>query len=1189
LIRFLARALRLLLFWWLPALVLVIALLSGVVFWLAASERGSRVLLTTVANQFDGVVENVNGSLLDGLRIKRLDIAWLGVAVQAVDIELVIQWHALSQGLVHVNRLAVGDFTVVLTTVGSAAVNTPAESSSISLPVEIAIDDLAIEAFALIQDGTSPPVTLGGLQGTVAAGQSGAQVRINALRVAHTAAEMDIEGEFHLIKWADPWPITANVYATARGQSVTWPVCLQRLWGQSAAAAAAGTPAPKNCMVVMHAQAEGSLEGMAVLIQGEGGGAGLDVKAELTPRGLFPLRSAQARLVLPDGLEVDADVDWQSTKRDASVEDVLHGKLVVSRLDVGRLVGDAMPSALINLTADFDATLINQHMLARAGLDITVGAGSRWNDQPLAGHVRGLILGNDQAADMADPLAALRLEKLDVDLRVARDRLRLMGSLGRTASVIDLNLNVQRLAALWPGVPGSASLKGKLGGTIAAHRGNLQASYTPDSPRAGQLGYAPAHASLQFEGGWGSDPAARLDVSLLAPINRAIGWRGTINRLQARHAGFSVDLAQPLKLSFLPRAVAPDWQWQVAASTVRLGLPNNQHMALAHRGSRGAEGRWQTAGRIDHVAVNAPLIRGVLNALDPASLQKPENRSAPVNVSAPQLPRELALDLDWDLQFAGALSGHARIARRAGDLQIPGDPPVALGLNALTLDLAIKPTNTRASRVDGTLHARSTRMGWVDGTVQLALLTTDNGGLSLDPRHRVRTTLNAVVADLGWVSLLTGDAIEVGGAAQAEVEASGPVNGSWDLKGSVHATGLRLVQIDNGIRLFDGTLSATLADQVVTLDSLRFPATLRVLLTEWRTRTWITQEADAKDGYLEAKGQWRLDDLAGKVRIDVHRFPIVQRSDRFAMITGGIEIDAALPQVAITGDIRADAGWVSLEILQSVPSLDDDVRVRQPGDNDHPNVSLQATMNLKYDMGPRFYITGMGLNAGIIGNMQILLNQGRLSGAGQLRTRGGRIEAYGQGLQLRRGTVTFQGALDSPVLDIEALRTNQAVEAGVRVGGTAHRPRIDLVSYPAVSDVEKLSWLILGRGPDDSGGETALLLSAGAALLSGGEPFYRKFGLDDVTVRSGAIGSSGSILPDRTVASSINRPSEDLARQFVVASKRFANGITLSVEQSMGGAGTVGRASYLLRRGLSADIKGGTVNGLSLVYRTFFR
>ena len=32
-------------------------------------------------------------------------------------------------------------------------------------------------------------------------------------------------------------------------------------------------------------------------------------------------------------------------------------------------------------------------------------------------------------------------------------------------------------------------------------------------------------------------------------------------------------------------------------------------------------------------------------------------------------------------------------------------------------------------------------------------------------------------------------------------------------------------------------------------------------------------------------------------------------------------------------------------------------------------------------MGPRFYITGMGLDAGLLGSIQILLSDGRLTGA----------------------------------------------------------------------------------------------------------------------------------------------------------------------------------------------------------------
>uniref|UniRef100_UPI001F141D13 translocation/assembly module TamB domain-containing protein n=1 Tax=Alcaligenes xylosoxydans xylosoxydans TaxID=85698 RepID=UPI001F141D13 len=428
------------------------------------------------------------------------------------------------------------------------------------------------------------------------------------------------------------------------------------------------------------------------------------------------------------------------------------------------------------------------------------------------------------------------------------------------------------------------------------------------------------------------------------------------------------------------------------------------------------------------------------------------------------------------------------------------------------------------------------------------------------------------------------------GQVKANLEAQGTLAGKWSASGAIRGDKLRVVRIDDGVRLIEGTLAARLDGDKLVLDSLRFPASLRVMPAEWRTKEWITTNPEAKGGYAEAKGQWNLIDGGGNVRLTLYRFPALQRSDRYAMVSGTIDLNAAMPRIDIVGDLKADAGWFSLEILQGVPSLDDDVKVRRAGDDPGAvSTPLQTSMNLKFDMGPRFYITGMGLDAGLLGSIQILLNDGRLTGVGALRTRGGGIEAYGQKLRLRRGTLTFQGRLDNPLLDIEALRTGEQVEAGVKVAGTAQRPRIDLVSYPDVSDVEKLSWLLLGRGPDESGSDAALLLSVGTALLGGGEPFYKQFGLDDVSVRTGNLGSSGSILPDRTVAGDVNRDSDSqLATQFLVASKSFANGITLSVEQALAGSDTVGRASYRLARGLSLDLKGGSVNGIALVYRTFF-
>ena len=552
--------------------------------------------------------------------------------------------------------------------------------------------------------------------------------------------------------------------------------------------------------------------------------------------------------------------------------------------------------------------------------------------------------------------------------------------------------------------------------------------------------------------------------------------------------------------------------------------------------------------------------------------------------------RRIALDVSWDLKFDGRLAGSARIARRDGDLLIPGDPPVPLGLTALALDLTATPSSAGASRLDARLALATEKMGVVNGTASAVLAVDAQGGMALDARQPIRAKLDADIADLAWVGLFVGDAMEVGGTVKANVEAQGTLTGKWTGSGAIRGDRLRVVRIDDGVRLVEGKLAARLDGDSLVLDSLRFPASLRVMPAEWRTKEWITTNPEAKDGYAEASGRWSLTDGGGQLRLTLYRFPALQRSDRYAMVSGTVDLNVALPRIDIVGDLKADAGWFSLEILQGVPTLDDDVKVRRPGDDPGAaSTPLQTSMNLKFDMGPRFYITGMGLDAGLLGSIQILLSDGRLTGVGALRTRGGGIEAYGQKLRLRRGTLTFQGRLDNPVLDIEALRTGEQVEAGVKVAGTAQRPRIDLVSYPDVSDVEKLSWLLLGRGPDGSGGDAALLLSVGTALLGGGgPPFYKQFGLDDVSIRSGNIGSSGSLLPDRTVAGDVNRDSDSrLATQFLVASKTFANGITLSVEQALAGADTVGRASYRLSRRWSVDLKGGAVNGIALVYRTF--
>lgn len=1255
----LRRFLRHVLVWWLPGLAMLAVLACSFVFWLLASQTGSRLLLTTAAQQLDGQALAVRGSVLRGLEVGRLDLNVSGTRIGISDLRLNVDWRALGNRLLHVRELSATNVEIGLTAGEDApADDKPGEPFSLpALPVDIAVDRLALGEFHLLQDGQPLPVELGDLSATFAAGKQGAQLRIANLRVGHEIGQAQLSGQAELQGLAEPWPFAARLDVTARGSGPDSPLCqadqlsgkfappvkaapaaakapdaakpragaarADAAKGKAAASAKApagaspeaaqdkaatafvGPPAPA-CQVILRADAAGSLDGIQAKLDGTGAGLALDVVADLAPRTPLVLRSARADARLPDKSTLSARLDLQAVDGQPG-RDRIVGTLGAQRLDLSPWLGDALPPAVVSANAQLSAEFENLSQLRQAAIDLRFEDGARWNKQVLAGTVKAQVdiaapaaapaappsadgaaravadAATPPAAATADLLAGLRIHDLDVDLKLGPNRVRAQGEIGGANGALTLDAQAPQLDAFWPGIPGGADLKGRLGGTVASHKGEITAGYNPAKPRPGVLGESRAQATLAFTGGWGKGAAGEPDAALT-------GWRGAFSRLTADSAGFTVSVDRPVTLSYLPAALAPQWQWQVGQTVIGVALPGKEKLAIAHKGSRGDAKRWETAGQADNLVITAAMARQVIAAVDPEAAAKMGKGPKRVNATVAESQRRIALDASWDLKFDGRLAGRARIARRDGDLLIPGDPPVPLGVKALVLDLTATPTSANASRLDARLDLATDKMGKIAGNGTAVLAIDAKGGMALDPRQPIRAKLDADITDLAWVGLFVGDSMEIGGQVKANLEAQGTLNGKWSASGAIQGDKLRVVRIDDGVRLIEGKLSARLDGDRLVLDSLRFPASLRVMPAEWRTKEWITTNPEAKDGYAEAKGQWNLIDGGGNVRLTLYRFPALQRSDRYAMVSGTIDLNAAMPRIDIVGDLKADAGWFSLEILQGVPSLDDDVKVRRAGDDPGAvSTPLQTTMNLKFDMGPRFYITGMGLDAGLLGSIQILLNDGRLTGVGALRTRGGGIEAYGQKLRLRRGTLTFQGRLDNPLLDIEALRTGEQVEAGVKVVGTAQRPRIDLVSYPDVSDVEKLSWLLLGRGPDESGSDAALLLSVGTALLGGGQPFYKQFGLDDVSVRTGNLGSSGSILPDRTVAGDVNRDSDSqLATQFLVASKSFANGITLSVEQALAGSDTVGRASYRLARGLSLDLKGGSVNGIALVYRTFF-
>ena len=89
-----------------------------------------------------------------------------------------MDWRALGQRRLHVRELSAAAVTVTL---APAAAEDAARAgrgafSLPSLPVDIALDQLTLGEFHLLQNGEALPVSLGGLAATFAAGQDSARL-----------------------------------------------------------------------------------------------------------------------------------------------------------------------------------------------------------------------------------------------------------------------------------------------------------------------------------------------------------------------------------------------------------------------------------------------------------------------------------------------------------------------------------------------------------------------------------------------------------------------------------------------------------------------------------------------------------------------------------------------------------------------------------------------------------------------------------------------------------------------------------------------------------------------------------------------------------------------------------------------------------------------------------------------------
>ena len=241
------------------------------------------------------------------------------------------------------------------------------------------------------------------------------------------------------------------------------------------------------------------------------------------------------------------------------------------------------------------------------------------------------------------------------------------------------------------------------------------------------------------------------------------------------------------------------------------------------------------------------------------------------------------------------------------------------------------------------------------------------------------------------------------------------------------------------------------------------------------------------------------------------------------MITSGnAQLQFNRDALQLDGKFDIDEGLIDFS-KTTAPGLDNDVSVVRAasaadnGGSRDPRAAAQpmpapmrnAQVSLAVALGDKLHIRGHGLDALLRGDLKLSTPGGRPALNGSVRAEQGTYVAYAQKLVIERGELIFTGAIDNPRLDILAVRPNLDVRVGVAVTGLLSNLHVRLFSDPEMAEMDKLSWLMLGRPSEGLGrNDTALVQRAALALLSGEEQtptdqLLNQLGLTDFSVRQG--------------------------------------------------------------------------------------
>ncbi|MBA1279280.1 translocation/assembly module TamB domain-containing protein [Stutzerimonas stutzeri] len=724
-----------------------------------------------------------------------------------------------------------------------------------------------------------------------------------------------------------------------------------------------------------------------------------------------------------------------------------------------------------------------------------------------------------------------------VDLHLGDNRIQGSGRWAETLQA-NLELDLTRLAQLWPDLQGQLTGDLKLAGTPQAPGGTLTLEGSQVAFQQNRIEHLELAASLEqgergqlrlvADGlragdtelgrlqvtGDGSQQAHQADLSLQGPLLdlslaldgglRGEDWRGRLVRAELDAQG-------------------QQWALQRPASLERLA--NGRITFGAHCFGSGPATLCAENQRL----MPDPQLRYRLRDFPLESLAEhmPDNLNWQGEVNA---------DLSLDLPAAGP-SGTIRIDAGPGTLRMrDGDRWLDFPYATLALNSELTP-----KRVDSHLRFEGGELGELDVRLQI------------DPSTEAKAISGAF--------FLSDFDLSVARPFVAQVERlNGQLNGRGELSGSLQAP-----QVNGELRLSSAEITGS--ELPVSFEQLQ----VRALIEGERVRVdgdWRSGEQGR--GEIAGTLNW-TDALDLDMRISGSRLPVIVEPYAELEVEPDLRLELAGDQLAVSGKVRVPRGDIQVRDLppSTVRVSEDAVIVGTEAED--AQTPLAIRMDIDVEVGQdRLRFSGFGLTADLAGYLHIGDN---LDARGELNLNNGRYRAYGQRLTIRRAQLLFTGVLSQPFLNIEAIRRidSDNVIAGLRITGSAEQPRVDVFAEPAMSQEQALSYLVLGRPLGTDSGENNMLAQAalglglaGSASITGN--VAQRLGIEDFQLDTEGSGTETS----------------------VVASGRLTDRLTLRYGVGVFESANTVALRYQLTKRIFLEAASGLASSLDVFYRRNF-